>query len=397
MRMGENQQRGLLDELSVPDPIHRVSGWSSVDSARKKFLDLLTRQDRRTEQRRIRSSGDLLLGAGGLTASDYRYTRTALSQLCSRLSPHVGSVIKHLCEFDANLHVEHSQKGQAGNLARRLLNDLIELKFQAELKGERLIIDHDQKLIVGLVGQQYALVSNLQVFQQCLRQKKLFSGAILQGRRMGLWFCEHRVFSQVRTPSRDPDRYRVGFYVSNSDVGECAISARPAIILGGCGAAAVSRPTVSGRLIHKQGPKLNTSLPSLLQHAKLPDDRVVKLQNGLGRLCECRLQLGGDGPRHSKRVKSLERKLRSQLHSIAMAGRVVMNAVWQGSQEQFDTRLDSQTLLRLSRRTAYDLFRAVIREAQRYSPNLREAAEGFAYRLLCEDPEFLLGVRSSSD
>ena len=372
-------------QLTVAPETRRFS-CRKDESAETKFRQMLEEHRRYTEKIKVTKPEDILLDHNGLVQSRFKLTTTALTQLCSSMVPHLSAVIQDISGLRPRSASTAKAKTHDVDLAIRLLNDMIKLRFSA-LKGFALIVDHQRLQVEGVVGRKYEFLSNGRFYRRVgefiSRQFKgdhEFSEAVISGRRVFVRFQGPLLFS-VPSP-RAPEPFLSGLHFANSEVGECSVRACAAVIRKWCDNKAISPFLDGGALPHYSGPKFDERFRDLLDRVRIRAKESESFADEICRMKGLTLGLGGDKKSHDKRFTVLQNRLRRSEVSAAFAEKALRRAMYHGSYPEDAVVRGEDLMATFSGRTAYDLFNAVTHEAKSRALGERESAEQLAYLML---------------
>jgi hypothetical protein len=357
------------EALAVPPPCVRFYARRSPGFAE---LRRTLEDQAATQPQLIRSPREVLLSSQGLLQGRYRFTTIGLRSFCQALSPGLSSLAADVSGLRRRAGYESS--AYSLQAASRLINDVVRLRFDQNLRGCYLVVDPRSNTVEGLVGPRYEFFSNLRLldlaseFLRGLNRPMRFAGASLSGRRMLLRYYE--TASAMRLT--DTERFCRGWGFSNSETGEAALRICGLACRAGGGASAWE----VGRCVHIQVSqrKLSRLQQRLVEAAAgqfEPTVRTATLS-----LRRTSLQLGSSHSR-TQRVKTIVGKL-SRTVGNRTAQQVVRRLLGPVGESVVET---PETTNRMTLLSGYDLYNAVTSVAATLSPGEQERAEGLAHRI----------------
>jgi hypothetical protein len=355
--------------------------------AEAKLKAELERRYKHTEIRVISRPEDLLLGprAGVDSLSpEYRLTTPALGQICTRLAPGLSTALYSIAGATGD---PDKTGGSDPRLAINMLNQVIKLRY-GKLDGFSLVVDHDKKLVEGLVGRKYEYFPNLDLFE---RVKKFtaeadspaeFCEASIYGRKLVVRFrCDDELFSIPKNRKTD-EPFFGGYHFTNAETGDCSIRASAVIIRQWCDNKCISDFTEGGCMPHIRGARFEKRFCELLDRVRVKAEESTKFKPRVLELMDQKLGLGGDQDDHKDRMKELGKQLQKQSLTNDFAKESLRHTMKYGSYRTdiLNTHRDAMEVY--AKRTAYDLFNALTHRAKDKSVETQERAEQVAYRML---------------
>ncbi len=315
----------------------------------------------------------------GRTANGYVYTDNSFAQMCSFVSPGLGILVNDI----SGQYRKAGEEKQffSGELAIRMLNELIKLRYERKLGGLQIVRNTQDKTIDGIVGAKYRYLANSELLSsltQMLNKAHKFHEAFLYGRQLVV-----RYIDTTKSYTLSNEEFTSGFHFGNSEIGEKSLRAAAVLVrklTGNC----ILYPfkgDEGARIIHtgKDFEKRFYTLIDTIVNATLsPDD----LQKYDAQICGKSLKLGKDD--HQRRAKQLAQILSRKTLTNEFTTKVVTSAIVQGrdiKSTMIDALPSEQTQIMASR-TVFDLIVALIREATLLNIAHREFAENLAYKLL---------------
>lgn len=358
-------------------------------NAEADLVTALRAMERHTVLRQVNHPRDVMLDSTGHVQRKLRYSTTALQQLCLLLSPGLTHVMDSVCG-------NRMRAGEQADpdLAVKILNDLIALRFGTRLEDKMLVVNNQTKQIDGLVGVRYARLANLELYQRALAFVSKTAGmkfceAALAGRRMMLRFAGTVPLFEVTVPGpgtigqRPTEPFFGGFHFSNSEVGDCSIRASTLLIRQACDNKAIGGFQDGGRLLHIRGPKFEEKFTQLLTRVQSKADESATLRRNVLRLMNSSLHLVPQPTALRNRLDNLIEQLHRHGMTRKFAAEVIGTAAYTGSYGGVaNSTVNRRDEAWLARRSAYDVFNAMTHVAKSQAIETRENAEQLAYQLL---------------
>ncbi len=354
----------------------------------------LERSYRNTLLRPLKSPLEVMVDKECRVQGAFRYSSAALSCVCRLLGRGLAQTVFDLGGVD---RPGNAKRPVDLELAARLLNDAIKLRFAAKLKGRQLVLDRQTQQIDGLVGSRYELYHNLELYEN---SQSLLSGgpvpvkfheAILCGRRMALRYRTDDPLFQVTSTRATNEPFFGGYHLGNSEVGDCSVRAAVVIIRQWCDNKALAEFSEGGRVKHIRSKQFERRLQQLWHHVQLKAGEATTLKKHVLRLMERPLGFGKDEKSHAERHKYVARRLEQLGLSSQVTKRVLDRTLTFGSYRAdvvaAGSLRNSDLLERYAQRTEYDLFNAITAEAKMLSVESQERLEQLAYK-------FMLGKHS---
>lgn len=324
---------------------------------------------------------DLAMQPDGATASGNRYTAIGFTQLAYELSPGLSTLVPDLagCKRKPEDELERFDLGAAISV----FNSVLTLRFDL-LKRQRMVCDGDRKLIDGLLGPKRQYLRNREMLQSCNdalaghRGIEFFAAEIM-GRRLTLWYRSRDPVFTISCRGMKHQFYR-GYYFCNSESSGTGLRGTD-VYFGKYGVAlgpfrAGTRMAHVGRTFRKRSEKLFGAVVERELNTK-------KVGDYLPSLVLTSLNVVGTEEERAQQITKLVHTLtRGRKISKWVAQDVVQNALAMGADEQ---GLSPGDLLRpqpYEKRTAYDLFCALIRRSRGLGLERRENVEHVAYELM---------------
>ena len=315
----------------------------------------------------------------------YRLSRHALGQICSLLAAGLAALLADL----TGDRLRAGYPGLRGDVGQALdvYNRLLQHRF-ACVSGSLLLVDQQSRIIEGVLGTGYRRLANAVLLDQveaCLSVDAVFMEARLCGRALSFYWLQDQAPLLVGLG----DDYRCGIYVSNSEMGDRASRADPAVmrcrdrtwlLAGGAAAAPVHH---SGKDYPQ---RWSRALSSAVAFSFDGDRLVQQLQQlggkNLGFAGPAGLGTIGPVTQHERRSRTLAQAFARRQLPLAFGQRCVRAALLRSAADAPDAPQDPLAQQdRRQLRTHYDLLAALMREASALAPSLREKAEKLAYDL----------------
>lgn len=347
-------------------------------------LDLLLAQQAKSS--RLISVGhvnDLLLtNAGLVVVNKFKYSTTALAEVCRSACPGLWKVVSDLSGVNSDC-----SGAEPDNLsAIKVFNAVVSARFAQKLYGRTVVADDDSGTYAGILGPSYQYLPNLNLFEM-LRSVADGLGLELQtatvvGRRIRWIFCWPNSFAQVQY-NGILDRYMAGFAVTNDETGEAAIRGNK-IWFSVDEGLVCPRQAGLERLIHT-GQNFDRKLVSILRRmaAEPTADVFNNFEKCLGTLSKTHLKLtsedvDGKGERYKKVLSFLTRSGVTR----ALAEQVFQTTCRRGTGASLQQGPAVKLVSSLHKRTVYDLFVSLMRAVKQLSIFQREGLECSSFNLL---------------
>jgi len=325
--------------------------------------------------RTVAHPDDLLLDATGQTAVGYRYSWSGFKAVTANLCDGLQTVLLDLtgernrgdnppCDFGTAVSV---------------FNAAVRLRF-SRFQSMQIVCTPGSRTIDGLVSETYQFVSNrrfLELMTEAIRTTpSQFLAAMVQGRRMMLWFRELSPAFTYYYGNRTYPHW-LGFYGGNSEGTHTSMRFAPAVF-SQFGTAVGSM--VGRRQIHVGAdlePRLKTMFQQVIDDA--PDaayyaDMEENLSRSLG--------VPTNENARASRIVSLARSLVRPGVPQAIAQEIVNTALSLGADQILDMQVHQETGYRYGERTAYDLVCGAMRCGVQIGIARRESVEQTAYAVL---------------
>lgn len=372
--------------LSVSPDVTTYTSNQGLDLQRRlREISAHTRvqETSRLEELRLDFNGYLQPGGRG---QNIRFTTPAFEKFCQLLSPGLFTLLDSI---SGQVRVK-DEAASAYSFAEavQLYNTVLTRRYASRVAGRaRFIWNTKDRLLEGVFGARYRYLSNTDIFEladitrTAGRVPLIFHGASLVGRRMLMRYVQRAPQLSVLLPSGVTHHYSGGMYFHNSELGG-ETSVRMATLLCRSGTEFHAMSSFEGARLNHAGRDFRARVSSTMARLILRLDGARELQRNLSTLARTSLNLTSTNT-SSVSIKRLMRYLRALGVTPSAAKAVVHGALYYGSDVNPQRGMESLIEQRVvSSRTLYDLFTALMREAQRFSVNNRELLEQAAYALL---------------
>jgi hypothetical protein len=362
--------------LYVKPPMRRFKPGES-----EKLDQYLADLELRTKIRPVSAVADLAMLPDGTTAKGYRYTSLGFNQLAYELSPGLSTIVPDLagCKRKPEDELARFDLGAAIGV----FNSVLALRFDL-LKRQRMVCDGDRKLIDGLLGPKRQYLKNREMLQSANgalagHRDIQFFAAELIGRRLTIWYRSIEPVFTISCRGMKHPFYR-GYYFCNSESSGTGLRGTD-VYFGKQGCAL--GPFRSGTRMAHVGRNFGKRSEKLFGAVVERDPNTKKVADYLPGLALTSLNvIGTEEERAQQTTKLVHTLTRGRKISKWVAQDVVQNALTVGAD---DKELAPGDLLRpqpFEKRTAYDLFCALIRRSRGLGLERRENVEHVAYELM---------------
>jgi hypothetical protein len=339
------------------------------------------------------SADEVILNKDGRTADgNHRYTVNSFDTVCRALAPGLSSLVPNLA--GENQRARRKKEFCSFEDALLVFNTLVATRFDAELIQCQFVFNEREKIIEGVLGPKTKYLDNSLFFQ--LVDETLVSAfgtdvefyeAHLAGRRMLLRYCRKEPLCEVR-PADGHSFHAIhrGYHFSNSESGDASVRAAPLYVEPVSGASCLGSFSKSKtRMIHA-GREFHSRLNSLLSAAVMTGgaDSAVSRAVQVAATRELQLPLPAH-ERFEEHVLELVENI-SGYGTITnnLAQKIVSHAVYVGAFPTEDNQYRALRDSQITRRTKYDLYRAITTEAIKLPIRQRESVEQAAYAYLLD-------------
>jgi hypothetical protein len=363
----------------LPEP--RYFGAAAEDDLAKE----LARLERVTRVKHVGGHPELCLDRDGSLPDGYRYTEAAFKQVCALAAKGLYPLVVDLSGIYRPAATARDDYSFAG--AIELFNAVIRRRFRGRFSGRARVVKNTAlRLVDGVLGPKYNYLENRTVYDMAKdavsssMSRVLFHEAALAGRRIMIRFAHRRPLFEVPAAGPGVESFYGGYHFSNSEIaGEASVRAAVLLLRRPSDTVALGR-FGAGRLAHTGkdfGKKLGKMFQAVLA---VPQDGAA-LRRRVEALRAAGLGLGGTEPERDAQLDYLSLVLHRQNIPRTLARRIVVSAMNYGSSDPAGRpRILARDVL--DRRTAYDLYTALTREARELPLSVRETAEQAAYGLL---------------
>lgn len=358
-------------------------------NAETAFAAELQRSFRATYLRPLRTAQELLLDKDCRLPGSFKLSVQALGSICRLLGLGLSQTVFDIGGVD---EAGTDERPTDLDLAIRLFNDAVKLRFAARLKEKRLVMDRQYQQVDGLVGPRYELYHNLKLYEHADRWLASgpvpvkFHEAILSGRRMSLRYRTVEPLFEVPDNRTGYEPFFGGYHLGNSETGDCSVKAAVVIIRQWCDNKALAEFAGGGSVKHISNKQFEQRLHQLLERVQLRPEESATFKRQIIRLMGRPLGLGGDEERHVARSECVVRRLEQAGMTSRLAKQVLDRTLSFGSYRNDAVApelLSRETALeRWASRTEYDVFNAITFVAKAMAIESQERLEQVAYRLM---------------
>jgi hypothetical protein len=314
----------------------------------------------------LRSPEDLLLDPAGRVQHKYRLTTLALSQLCQLLSPGLSTLLSDIADSRHNASAATSQE-----VAIRILNAVVRLRYNDRLAGKSLVIDRHNERADSFAAELQPVAAP-------------FYEASVIGRRLTV-----RYLSPQAVFDLGGDAFFLGWQFANSETGNCAVHVGY-LLVRALGRTCSLRETYSIR--HRYPVE---HLEMRVRQARAELEACARQE--LPKLHKCAVEsqqklLGLSGSSHSThgRFRRFMFRIRNgKKLPLRVAERALQRTITHGSSTSSAEALAALENTPLANpeeiarsRTVYDLYNSLTYVARELTPPIEEATELLAHRLL---------------
>lgn len=327
---------------------------------------------------------DVLLASTGHIQQKYRLTIHGLDNLCRILAPGLFDTVCNVAGI--NCAKARPTACVSPTVAVRVLNSLIALRFDKQLKHRHLVVDVGRNMIDGVVGPLHEFFTNFDVWQLAEDfvksepggAKLQFDRAILYGHHFLLRYVDPQRWCQVRAGGEYQYYFRGCLFSSQCGLDNCV---RSYFCLLNKHGHAASRELAKMKYYKRTAASDRHDFLESTR-SKFADKYVDNIQARLDEIRVFSLQLTPNPEDLKAKLESLYSALTPSLNKRA-AKVVVDYAVAHGCSEQDEIPTTPTGVAAvLARRTTYALFRSACRHAQKLYPDRQERMEKVAFDLL---------------
>lgn len=370
------------------DTISRNFNILKDSAAETAFNQALADDYASTETLYISRPRDAMLNSRAEVLGKYKFTASALAQLCTRLASGASQLVSDV----AGLRTTRPDNEIDVGLGIRVVNDLIRLRYDS-VDGYGLVVDHSRNTIEGLVGRKYEYFPNKELFDRVnlfLDESGIatsFCEAALSGRRMLLRYRNDDPLFEVPHVKRTDEPFFGGFHFDNSEVGDCSVRAATMIIRQWCDNKAISSFLEGGKISHVRGKGFEKRVQRLFERVQKKAHEATLLKDNVVSLMDQSLGLGGTESLHDLQIDKLTKKLHRQGLTKEFVRTILDRTMSFGSYRSDAVKQGRSPFEMYASRTAYDLFNAITHEAKGRPIDVREHAEQLGYRMLLKQFE----------
>lgn len=343
----------------------------------------LSRMEVDTSTEPITCAEDLILDKEGRTPRGYRYTRVGFTQVTQCLAKGLSNL---LTDVAGMVHRKDSRDRMVdAELALHVFGRMVQLRYPA-VSSYRLLLNHQDKLIEGLVGAKQQFLNNAELYQmaeQSISQHRadvVLHTAVIIGRRMALWYRARGPMFTLPVEKEIWPFYH-GYYFCNGEAtgtsvrGTLALFCKHGLCLG-------PYKTYGDRVTHA-GKDFSVRLGSLFTKVLTHDFGIALFQDGALRLRDESL---GFADKEERERRAQERRLTHGLTQLGvqknLAKHVVESALYVGRAEGPPPGPVQRIDLLFNTRKMLDLLVSLMRAARRLDLERREKVEQAAFALL---------------
>lgn len=342
------------------------------------YLDAL---EKRTRIEDITKVEELAMMPDGRTAAGNRYTAIGFNQLAYELSPGLSTLVPDVagCRRKPEDELELFDLGAAISV----FNSVLTLRF-ALLKRQRIVRDDEHMLIDGLLGPKRQYLRNREMLQAAndalMGQREVqFFAAELVGRRLAIWYRSREPVFKISCRGMSHPYYR-GYYFCNSEASGTGLRGTDVYFTKhGCAMSPFRNGTRMAHVGHNFGKRSEKLFGNVTDR----EPNTKKVQAYLPGLVTTSLNIvGTEEEREQQKLKLIHTLARGRKISKWVAQDVVQNALHVGADDQEMSPVDLLRAQPYEKRTAYDLFCALIRRSRALNLERRENVEHVAYELM---------------
>jgi hypothetical protein len=319
----------------------------------------------------LRDTGETLEGARKLTS-------LSLRQLCQQSAAGLSVLLSDV----AGVRRRRADPEAVSTVtAVKIFNLVASLRFHCEngLYNRQLVVNTQRNVIDGVLGPNYRYLAHVDLVQataealEQLPHALVFDSAALTGRYLTAVWRHATPYYVIggKLPIYG------GYCVTNSEAGECSVSAAVSLIIGERGTRCIRPLSGTSRTAHA-GKNFKRRLATVLGSVMMASERLEEQATQLQALTKYPLELttpsGVNEPNRRRVVRRLIREgIRPQI-----ASEIVKLTMWAGA----DGELQSPPRNTGGNRTQYDLFLRLCDRATVYPYSIRETIERAAFSLL---------------
>lgn len=345
------------------------------------FMGELQRMNDRTLLSPITEPVDVTLTDDARThRSGYRLSTLALRQICQSVSSGLTSLVADI----SGLRRMRIRNDAAMSIpaAARLYNICVKLRFNSQngLYNRQLVVDLDRQTVDGVLGVGYKYLAHVDFVSavadavSALPVPTVFADAYLEGRYLSaLWRHPTPLFYS-------PDNRPVygGYYITNSEAGECSVGASVTLIGDGLFRALLP-VTTTNRTVHA-GKGFAKRLSAVIGNMLTAGESLIETGNEFTRLANTSLRLVDNaGKVRKSQIRILTDRITKAGVRRELAHDVVLATMAGGGTGDLSLNPSASAM---ASRTAYDLFVRLCATAMKHPHLLREPMERAAFSML---------------
>lgn len=354
-----------------------IASYSEADL--EKFLTDLAEIDKKTRIVTLYKCKSLLLNSSGKTAAGFSLSKQGLSQICKKLFDGLYRLLLDM----ATENLDAGRKKQ--ELVIDIFNKILEAKFHQALSGYKMVVDENKKVIDGIISPDYQHLSNFNfaesVISKLKKQKDLqFFEAVVAGRWAMFRFYHLEPYLNFSYLNRS-ENFHGGLYFANHECGKGSVTSNLIIVRKADFSSSMLPLATSCRRRHK-GVNFSKRIAAIsdLSLRDLPDKKTLLEQfkkSSETRFWPENLVLDRDtvGP-------FLAKKFAYDI-GLTLASKCVQSVFL--SNPVKDYKKMPQMLVSekdMKKRTFFDFYVSICREAKNYVSSIRERLESFALSLV---------------
>jgi hypothetical protein len=350
-----------------------------------RLLAHLERVNDQTMLSPISDPEDVLLLDTGETREGHRsLTSLALKQLCQHTAAGMSMLLYDIAGINRR---RKDPESVSAATAVKVFNLVVALRFYAEsgLYNRQMVIDTQRNVIDGVLGPNYKYLAHVDLIQataeslEQLPHAVVFDSASLVGRHLTtVW----RHLTPYFVIGGQLPIYG-GYCVTNSEAGECSVSAALALMIGKLGTRCIKPLARTSRTAHA-GKNFKRRLTGLLGNMLVASEQLAEQATQLQRLRQYPLQLATAKGVNQANRRRIIRRLSHEGMPPQIASEIVQLVTWAGAT---GSPAPEPSLRDAGERTLYDLFIRLCDRAAIYPYALREAMERAAFSLLLKPIE----------
>lgn len=345
-----------------------------------KLLAHLDSLNDRTLLNPIQAPEDVLLRDTGHTMEGNRQLTTlSLKQLCQHTAAGLSVLLADVAGINRR---RRDPEACSAITAVKVFNLLVTLRFHSDdgLFNRQLVVDTERNTIDGVLGSNYKYLAHADLAQAAsqalegMPRAVIFDSAALVGRHMTITWRNMSPYFVIggKLPIYG------GYTLTNSEAGECSVSAGMTLLIGEQGVRCVQPLQSSARTAHA-GKNFKRRLTSILGSVLAASDRLEAQATQLRALVQYPLNaVSATGEVIAGNRRRIYRRLVRDGVKPHIAQEII-NDTLAGTHTGEPTR---ESLRQASTRTVYDLVLAICDRATTYPYQIRAALEQAAFSLI---------------